>query len=109
MGGTSLLDVDVRVVSATNRDLREAVVRGQFREELYYRVNVIAIALPPLRERAGDVRLLTQAFLKKYGQGQVRGIDDSAMAALEAYPWPGNVRELQNIVERAARSLKATP
>ncbi|HET8577478.1 MAG TPA: sigma-54 dependent transcriptional regulator, partial [Methylomirabilota bacterium] len=101
VGGTTFVDVDVRVVSATNRDLREAVLKGQFREELYYRVNVIAIPLPPLRERAGDVRLLAHAFLKKYSQGRARGIEDSAMSALEAYPWPGNVRELQNIIERA--------
>jgi DNA-binding NtrC family response regulator len=101
VGGTSLVDVDVRVVSATNRDLREAVTRGSFREELYYRVNVIEIRLPPLRERAGDVRLLAHAFLKRYGQDRVRGYDDEAMAALEAYAWPGNVRELQNVIERA--------
>jgi two-component system, NtrC family, response regulator HydG len=100
LGGTSLIDVDVRVVSATNRDLREAAVKGTFREELYYRVNVIAIGLPPLRQRAGDVRLLAHAFLKRYGQGRVNALDDDALAALEAYGWPGNVRELQNIVER---------
>ncbi len=75
--------------------------KGQFREELYYRVNVIAIKLPPLRERAGDVKLLAHVFLKKYGQGRITGIDEGAMRALEAYPWPGNVRELQNIIERA--------
>jgi hypothetical protein len=101
VGGTALIDVDVRVVSATNRNLREAAAKGQFREELYYRVNVIEIRLPPLRERAGDVRLLAHAFLKRYGQGRVHGYDDAAMTALEAYAWPGNVRELQNIVERA--------
>jgi DNA-binding NtrC family response regulator len=101
VGGTALIDVDVRVVSATNRDLREAVVKGQFREELYYRVNVIEIRLPPLRERAGDVRLLAHAFLKRYGQDRTLAYDDAAMAALEAYGWPGNVRELQNVVERA--------
>jgi DNA-binding NtrC family response regulator len=101
VGGTGLIDVDVRVVSATNRDLREAVTRGQFREELYYRVNVIEVPLPPLRERAGDVRLLAHAFLKRYGQTRVLAYDDAAMAALEAYAWPGNVRELQNVVERA--------
>jgi DNA-binding NtrC family response regulator len=101
VGGTALIDVDVRVVSATNRDLREAVVRGQFREELYYRVNVIEIRLPPLHERAGDVRLLAHAFLKRYGQGRTLAYDDAVMAALEAYAWPGNVRELQNVVERA--------
>jgi transcriptional regulator with PAS, ATPase and Fis domain len=101
VGGTSLIDVDVRVVSATNRDLSEAIAKAQFREELYYRVNVIAIRLPPLRERAGDVKLLAHTFLRRYGQGHVTAIDDAAMAALEAYRWPGNVRELQNIVERA--------
>jgi len=101
VGGTSLIDVDVRVVSATNRDLRDSVARGQFREELYYRVNVIEIRLPPLRERAGDVRLLAHAFLKRYGQGRVTAFDDGAMGTLEAYAWPGNVRELQNVVERA--------
>jgi DNA-binding NtrC family response regulator len=101
VGGTALVDVDVRVVSATNRNLRETAVRGQFREELYYRIDVIEIRLPPLRERAGDVRLLAHAFLKRYGQGRVHGYDDAAIAALEAYPWPGNVRELQNVVERA--------
>jgi transcriptional regulator with PAS, ATPase and Fis domain len=101
VGGTALVDVDVRLVSATNRDLREAVAKGQFREELYYRVNVIAIGLPPLRERAGDVKLLVRAFLKKYGQGRIAGIDEGALAALEAYRWPGNVRELQNVIERA--------
>jgi len=101
VGSTSMVDVDVRFVSATNRDLRDAIARGQFREELYYRVNVIAIRLPPLRERVGDVKLLALAFLKKYGQGRIAGIEDAAMAALEAYPWPGNVRELQNVLERA--------
>jgi len=101
VGGTGLLDVDVRLVSATNRDLRDTVAKGLFREELYYRVNVIAIQLPPLRERTGDVRLLVQAFLKRYGSGRIRDIDAAAMGILERYRWPGNVRELQNIIERA--------
>jgi two-component system, NtrC family, response regulator HydG len=101
VGGTGLIDVDVRVVSATNRDLREAVAKGQFRDELFYRINVIAIQLPPLRGRRGDVPLLVHAFLKKYGQDRVKTIDEQAMATLEAYGWPGNVRELQNVVERA--------
>lgn len=101
VGGTTLIDVDVRVVSATNRDLRDAVAKGQFREELYYRVNVIEIGLPPLRERAGDIRLLSDAFLKRYGRDRVRAYDGAAMATLESYRWPGNVRELQNVVERA--------
>jgi two-component system response regulator AtoC len=101
VGGTQVLDVDVRLVSATNRDLREAVTRGRFREELYYRVDVIEIRLPTLRERLGDLPLLAHAFLKRYGQGRFTGFEDDALAALEAYPWPGNVRELQNVVERA--------
>ena len=101
VGGTSLVDVDVRVVSATNRDLRDAIAKGQFREELYYRINVIAIQLPALRERAGDVRLLAHTFLKQYGQGRVTAMDDAVAQALERYAWPGNVRELQNVIERA--------
>jgi DNA-binding NtrC family response regulator len=108
VGGTALVDVDVRVVSATNRDLRESVARGQFREELYYRVNVIEIPLPPLRERAGDVRLLAHAFLTRYGGERVRGFDETALAALEAYQWPGNVRELQNVIERACALAEGT-
>ncbi len=104
VGGTRQIDVDVRLVSATNRDLRDAVVKGQFREELYYRVNVIMIALPPLRERKGDIALLAYTFLKKYGQGRevsLKGFEPQAMEVLEAYSWPGNVRELQNVIERA--------
>ncbi len=101
VGGTSLIDVDVRVVSATNRDLRDAVAKGHFREELYYRVDVIEIRLPPLRDRAGDITLLAHAFLKKYGLGHVARFDDDALSTLENYPWPGNVRELQNVIERA--------
>jgi DNA-binding NtrC family response regulator len=101
VGGTVQIDVDVRVVSATNRDLRETAAKGQFREELYYRINVIAIALPPLRERAGDLKLLAHAFLKRYGGERVTGFDDAALQALESYGWPGNVRELQNVIERA--------
>jgi DNA-binding NtrC family response regulator len=101
VGATSLVSVDVRFVCATNRDPREAVARGQFREDLFYRVNVIAITLPPLRERAGDITLLAHAFLKRFGADRISGFDDDAVAALEAYPWPGNVRELQNVVERA--------
>jgi transcriptional regulator with PAS, ATPase and Fis domain len=101
VGGTALVDVDVRVVSATNRDLRQEAAKGQFREELYYRINVIEIRLPPLRERAGDVRLLVHTFLRRYGQGRVTACAEDAMAALEGYRWPGNVRELQNVIERA--------
>jgi DNA-binding NtrC family response regulator len=101
VGGTELVNVNTRVVSATNRDIRDAIVKGQFREELYYRINVIEIRLPPLRERAGDIPLLVHAFLRRYGQGRVQACDPEAMTALEAYRWPGNVRELQNVIERA--------
>jgi len=101
VGGTALVDVDVRVVSATNRDIRDAILKGTFREELYYRVNVIEIQLPPLRERTGDIPLLVHAFLRRYGQARVQRCGDDAMTALEAYRWPGNVRELQNVIERA--------
>jgi DNA-binding NtrC family response regulator len=107
VGGTSLIDIDVRLVSATNRDLRATAAKGEFREDLYYRVNVIAIALPPLRDRAGDVRLLAYAFLERYGRRRLRAIDDEAMAALEGYRWPGNVRELQNVIERACALAEA--
>src|SRR5574337_893739 len=104
VGGTREIGVDVRLVSATNRDLRELVVKGKFREELYYRVNVIPIVLPPLRERKGDIALLAHTFLRKYGQGRevpLKGFEPEAMQILEAYAWPGNVRELQNVIERA--------
>jgi transcriptional regulator with PAS, ATPase and Fis domain len=101
VGGTALIDVDVRIVSATNRDLRASAAKGEFRDDLFYRINVIAIALPPLREREGDVELLSHAFLERYGKGRLRGIDDDALATLKAYRWPGNVRELQNVIERA--------
>jgi DNA-binding NtrC family response regulator len=101
VGGTDLVNVDVRIVSATNRDIRDAIVKGTFREELYYRINVIEIRLPPLRERTGDIPLLVNAFLRRYGQARVHACDTDAMAALEAYRWPGNVRELQNVIERA--------
>ena len=101
VGGNALVDVDVRVVSASNRDLRAAATKGDFRDDLFYRINVIAIQLPPLREREGDVQLLAHAFLERYGKGRLRGLDDDALAALQAYRWPGNVRELQNVIERA--------
>jgi two-component system, NtrC family, response regulator HydG len=104
IGGTRQMEVDVRLVSATNRNLEVLVPQGKFREDLYYRINVIDIALPPLRERVGDVHLLAHAFLKKYGHGRARelkGFEPEALALLEGYTWPGNVRELQNVIERA--------
>jgi DNA-binding NtrC family response regulator len=104
VGGTRQIEIDVRIVSATNRDLRGLVAAGRFREDLYYRVNVIDIALPPLRERAGDIELLAISFLRKYGEGPqatVKGFEPEAVIALETYTWPGNIRELQNVIERA--------
>jgi two-component system, NtrC family, response regulator HydG len=104
VGGTRQIDVDVRIVSATNRDLGTLVGAGKFRDDLYYRVDVIDMVLPPLRERSDDVELLATHFLRKYAQGAqaaVRGFEPEAMIALETYSWPGNVRELQNVIERA--------
>jgi DNA-binding NtrC family response regulator len=104
VGGVRPIPVDVRIVSATNRDLREAVAKGEFREELYYRINVIGVQLPPLRARHGDVPLLVQHFVSRYGRGResaIEGVDPEALRVLEGYGWPGNVRELQNVVERA--------
>jgi DNA-binding NtrC family response regulator len=104
VGATRFVNVDIRLVSATNRDTAELVRKGEFREDLFFRVNVITITLPPLRERAGDVGLLAHHFLGRYGRNRDRpldGIDPEALARLDAHAWPGNVRELQNVVERA--------
>jgi DNA-binding NtrC family response regulator len=104
VGGTKTFEVDVRVVLATNEDLARAVAEGRFRQDLYYRINVINIELPPLRSRPSDIPLLAHSFLdqvREDSRRQVTGFDDDALAALERYHWPGNVRELQNVVERA--------
>jgi DNA-binding NtrC family response regulator len=104
VGATRFVNVDVRLVSATNRDTAEQVRNGEFRDDLFYRINVITIALPPLRERAGDVALLAHHFLRRYGRNRdhpLDGIEPEALTRLEAYTWPGNVRELQNVIERA--------
>jgi len=104
VGGVQDVRVDVRVVAATNRNIEEAVVRGGFRADLFYRLNVLAVVLPSLRERKGDVPLLIRHFLGSFGREFRRAVGQvppAAMAFLEAYPWPGNVRELRNAVERA--------
>ncbi len=99
VGGTTVQKLDVRVVSATNLDVDKAIAGGTFREDLYYRLSVIPIHLPPLRERRKDIPLLIRYFCKKHGSDKI-SFDDDAMEALVMYPWPGNVRELQNSVER---------
>ncbi|HIV08609.1 MAG TPA: sigma-54-dependent Fis family transcriptional regulator [Candidatus Spyradenecus faecavium] len=103
VGSATPIPVDIRLVAATNRDLRAWVDAGKFREDLYFRLNVVDINLPPLRERQGDLPLLCDAFVREFnpqlGRG-ILGITPEAMAALAAYPWPGNVRELRNAIER---------
>jgi len=104
VGGTRRIAVDVRIVAATNADLRRAVATQAFREDLFYRLNVVPIALPPLRNRHGDIALLADHFIRKYNQRfgkRISGVSAEAHAALEDYRWPGNVRELQNVVERS--------
>ena len=105
VGGTRPIQTDVRFVAATNRDLRAAVRDGLFRLDLYYRLDVVSVTLPPLRERAGDVPALAQHFLERYRRElkrELRGITSEALSALRRYAWPGNVRELENVIERAA-------
>jgi two-component system, NtrC family, response regulator AtoC len=104
VGGKDWVKVDVRVVAATNHNLAEAVSKGEFRQDLYYRLDVVAIHLPPLRERVEDIPLLTRHFLQHYGQESgksITAISDDAMELLCAYRWPGNIRELENAVEQA--------
>jgi DNA-binding NtrC family response regulator len=104
VGGSKTFKVDVRVILATNDDLALAVAEGRFRQDLYYRVNVINVDLPPLRERRSDIALLAQTFLAELREDtnrNVQGFSPEAIAALECYTWPGNIRELQNVVERA--------
>jgi len=103
VGGTKTIKVDVRIIAATNKNLEDEVKRGKFREDLYYRINVVPITIPPLRERAEDIPLLAAHFLRLYGEKNKRmlkGFADGVMDALMRYDWPGNVRELENIVER---------
>jgi DNA-binding NtrC family response regulator len=101
VGGTERIRVDVRIIAATNQNLERSVRDGRFREDLYYRLNVIPIVLPPLRERRTDIPLLVEHFLAKYAGGRPRRITDRALKALVEYDWPGNVRELESVIERA--------
>ncbi len=104
LGGARTIKVDVRIIAATNRNLAEAVSEGKFREDLFYRLDVFPIELPPLRERREDIPLLAWTFVKEFSNSMGRPIEKIAgdsMAALQAYPWPGNIRELRNVIERA--------
>ncbi len=104
VGGNELVKVDVRVISATNKDLEEEMKKGEFREDLYYRISVFPIKLPPLRERRDDIPLLAAHFLQKYSKQEgknIEGITPDALDLMMAYHWPGNVRELENAMERA--------
>jgi two-component system, NtrC family, response regulator AtoC len=104
VGGSQDVRVDVRVIAATNRSLQEEVKKGHFREDLFYRLNVMAVELPPLRERRGDVALLIAHYIDAFNtefRKKIRGVSPAALAALQSYPWRGNVRELRNAVERA--------
>ena len=104
VGGSKTQHVDVRLILATNQNLEEAVRKGQFREDLYYRINVISLTQPALRERIGDIPLLIECYLQQFNEQtgkQVKGFDEAAMQLLQHYAWPGNVRELVNVVERA--------
>jgi two-component system response regulator PilR (NtrC family) len=104
LGGSEEIVVDIRIITATNCDLSKLVAEGKFREDLFYRINVIPIALPPLRERREDILLLAEHFLAKY-QGQmgksIDGLSPDVVTCLEAFGWPGNVRQLENVIERA--------
>ena len=109
VGGNEPIKADVRVIAATNRDLEKMVAEGTFRGDLYYRLNVFTIKLPPLRERGDDLPLLAEHFVRRFGRElkkDVRGIAPEAMELLRRYPWPGNVRELQSVIKQAL--LQAT-
>lgn len=109
IGGTHPINIDVRVIAATNSDLQEAVKKGTFREELYYRLNIVPIYMPSLRERKDDIPALVNHFLNLYAQKfnkEIKGVSDHAMRMLEEYYWPGNVQELKNIIERIVALTK---
>ncbi|MFW5784520.1 MAG: sigma 54-interacting transcriptional regulator, partial [Spirochaetota bacterium] len=109
VGGEQTLEVDVRIISATNKDLKSEIERATFREDLYYRLNVVNIHIPPLRERKEDIPLLVSAFIKEFATENgkaVEGIDSKARALLYNYSWPGNVRELRNSIESAVVMAK---
>lgn len=111
VGGLSTQKVDVRVIAATNRDLEKMLSTGEFREDLYYRLNVININLPPLRDRKEDINILTEHFIQKLNKKlnkNIKGISKDCLVYLEEYHWPGNIRELENIIERAMNLCEGT-
>jgi PAS domain S-box-containing protein len=104
VGGRQSIRVDVRIIAATNRDLKAAVANGAFREDLYYRLNVFPLDVPPLRLRRADIPLLVEYFVDRYGRKagkNIRSVDKKTLQSLQSYPWPGNIRELQNVIERS--------
>jgi two-component system NtrC family response regulator len=104
LGGNQTIQADVRIISATNQNLEEKVKEGTFREDLYYRLNVVSITVPPLRDRRGDISVLTKYFIKRFSAENgkdIKGLSNEAMDILMKYDYPGNVRELENIIERA--------
>ena len=111
LGGTEEIEADIRVVAATNRDLQKEIAEGRFREDLFYRINVIPIELPPLRERGDDATAIAEHFVHRFAQQmgkRITGISRAALELVDAYDWPGNIRELENAMERAV-ALEATP
>src|SRR5438132_11301408 len=101
VGGKRPIPIHVRVIATTNKDLKKLIARGQFREDLYFRLNVVPLRVPPLRERKDDITVLTRHFMKKYGGATQVEPDVETIELLERYGWPGNVRELENMVHRA--------
>jgi transcriptional regulator with GAF, ATPase, and Fis domain len=104
VGGNAIIRAEVRVIAATNRDLESAVADGAFRSDLYYRLNVFPIEIPPLRERREDIPLLVEYFIDRYARKMgrtIRRMNKRSLELLQAYPWPGNIRELQNVIERS--------
>ena len=109
IGGRKPIPVDVRIIATTNRNLADCVKAGTFREDLYYRLNVVNLTPPPLRERLGDIRILAQHFVNQYAQRNgrsVQGVSETAFGILESHTWPGNIRELENVIERAVITAK---
>jgi transcriptional regulator with GAF, ATPase, and Fis domain len=104
VGGTGSIRTNVRVIAATNRDLQAAIAAGTFRSDLFYRLNVFPIEVPPLRERQEDIPVLVEYFIDRYASKagkSIRGVNKKSLELLQSYPWPGNIRELQNVIERS--------